>query len=145
MRTPIHIWLVCLISLVVGCATSAPPAPEPPPKPSTLAISAKLELNLPPQMALETGLPATVNASLQADAHSELISTAPLHSRHQGTMTLVITDASGKQTFANLNIHISGESDGSPDEGLTKAMQHFFDAASLMSKPIPTTAGTPNK
>jgi hypothetical protein len=37
-----------------------------------------------------------------------------------------------------LNIHITGESDGSPDEGLVKAVEHFFDAASLMSKPIPT-------
>jgi hypothetical protein len=59
-------------------------------------------------------------------------------------MTLVVTDGLGKQTFANINITVSGDSDGTPTEGLGEVISRFFDAASLMSRPVPQFGGSPH-
>jgi hypothetical protein len=102
-------------------------------------ISGTLTVNLPPQLVAQTGLPPTIRGSLEASARSEAISAEPLHSRHEGHMTLEVTDGEGKQSLVNVDIEVSGESDGSPTGGLGQAIKRFFDAASLMTSPIPQT------
>jgi hypothetical protein len=41
----------------------------------------------------------------------------------------------------NINIKVSGDSDGTPTEGLGEVISRFFDAASLMSRPVPQFSG----
>jgi len=102
-----------------------------------------MDLNLTPQMMAQTGLPASLKATLDANANSEAVSASPLRSRHEGHMSLVITDGAGKQPLANVNIRVTGESDGSPSEGLAEVLKKFIDAASLMSHS--TQVGQPTR
>jgi hypothetical protein len=56
-----------------------------------------------------------------------------------------VTDGSGKHSLASVNLKVSGDSDGSPTEGLGKAIDEFFDAASMMSRSIPQPGGVTGK
>jgi len=49
---------------------------------------------------------------------------------------LVITDASGKQKFVDIDLAVQGDSQGTPTEGLGEAIHSFFDAASLVARPL---------
>ena len=51
-------------------------------------------------------------------------------------MLLVVTDAAQTKTFADLKINVNGQSDGGPSQGLGKAVEQFFQAASLMARPV---------
>jgi hypothetical protein len=57
-------------------------------------------------------------------------------------MKLTLTDGEGKQWLANVDINVSGDSDGSPTQGLGQAITRFLDAASMMTRPIPQSGGT---
>jgi hypothetical protein len=92
-------------------------------------------------MMAQTGLPQTIKGSLDASARSETVSAEPLRSRHEGHMKLTLTDSEGKQSLANVDINVSGESDGSPTEGLGQVIKRFLDAASMMTSPIPQAGG----
>lgn len=96
---------------------------------------------LPPQFAIQTGLPSSVIATLNATAQSKVIAETPLRSHHEGHMSLVVTDPSAKQTFVNIEITVKGDSDGSPTEGIGQALNNFLDSASLMARPIPQSNG----
>jgi len=129
---------VALMLVAVGCA-SAPPAPTPTPlpMPATFHVSADVILEVPGPLAVETGLPNTMKATLDASAHSEALSVDPDRSRHQGHMTLIVTDGTGEHTLAKVNIDVSGDSDGSPTEGLGQAIERFLNAASMISNAVP--------
>jgi hypothetical protein len=105
-------------------------------------MSGTAEINLTPPMTIQWGLPPSVKAALHAEAHSTAISANPLRSHHEGHMTLIVTDGPGKKTFANIDITVSGDSEGSPTKGLGEVINRFFDAASLMSRPVPQVGGT---
>jgi hypothetical protein len=131
--------LIVLLALTGGCATAPPvetPAKPVLPEPANFQISGTLTANLTPQLMLETGLPQTVKGTLQADAHSEAVAAEPLHSHHQGRMKLTVTDDQGKQSLLDVDINVSGDSAGSPTEGLGQAISRFLDAASMMARPM---------
>ncbi|QOV89507.1 hypothetical protein [Humisphaera borealis] len=132
-----------LLSVAAGCA-SAPPkakAPRQLPEPATFRITGTLTANLTPQLMAQTGLPQTIKVSLEANARSEALSAEPLRSRHEGHMKLTLTDGEGKQSLANVDISVGGDSDGSPTEGLGQAITRYLDAASMMARPIPQSGG----
>jgi hypothetical protein len=85
----------------------------------------------------QTGLPQSIKGTLDASGHSEAVSAAPLRSRHEGHMRLTLTDGEGKQSIANLDIKVSGDSDGSPTQGLGAVLTRFLNAASLMTPRVP--------
>jgi hypothetical protein len=129
---------IILLAVAGGCAASPTPTPEQTltPPPSNFQIDGKIELNLTPPLSLQMGLPSSLKAILHAEAHSEALPTTPLSSHHDGHMTLVVTDQSGKQTFVNIDLAVHGDSEGTPTQGLGAAIGRFFDAASLMSRPL---------
>jgi hypothetical protein len=86
---------IILALCLIGCATQPPLAPAPP-KPTNFQISSTLELNLTPQISAETGLSQTLNATLEASAHAEVISNDPMRSQHDGKLKLILTDVSKK-------------------------------------------------
>jgi hypothetical protein len=135
-------WIVLLFSVALagGCASSPPPEPVPcprqPPPPARFLIEGTVELNLPPVMAAQAGLPPALELKLHAEAHSEALSTTPLSSHHDGHLTLVVTDQGGKQTFVNIDLTVQGDSQGTPSEGMGEVIRRFFDAASLASRPL---------
>lgn len=142
MRPPLPTLLV--LALSTGCASTSPEAktPRPLPEPATFRITGTLTANLTPQLMAQTGLPQMIKGSLEANARSEAITAEPLRSRHEGRMKLTLTDGEGKQSLANIDINVSGDSDGSPTEGLGEAIRRFLDAASMMTRPIPGSGGT---
>jgi hypothetical protein len=99
-------------------------------------IDGNVELNLPPAMAAQAGLPSAMELKLHADAHSEALSTTPLSSHHEGHLTLVVSDKGGKQTFVNIDLTVQGDSEGTPTEGMGEVIRRFIDAASLASHPL---------
>jgi hypothetical protein len=132
-----------VLSFAAGCA-STPPEPKAArslPEPATFHITCTLTANLPPQLIAQTGLPQRINGSLEATARSEALSAEPSRSRHEGHLKLTLTDGEGKQSLANVDINVSGESDGSPTQGLAQAITRFLDAASMMMRPIPQSGG----
>jgi len=130
--------------VAAGCETTPPPSPTPLPMPTTFHISVTMTLDLPGTLSTETGLPTSMKARLDASAHSEALSAEPIRSRHEGHMTLVVTDGSGEHTLANVNIDVSGDSDGSPTEGLGLAIDRFLNAASMMSNGLPSLGAKNN-
>ena len=133
--------LACVLFSIftIGCAvldqpTTAPTSPSL--APNTLQINTTLDINLTPELAAQTGLPPKIRGHLDANAKSESVSEQPLRSRHTGTMRLIITDETLTKTFADLKIDVNGESDGGPAQGLEKAFEQFFQAASLMVQPV---------
>ena len=136
-----------VLTVAVGCASTPPQAktPRPLPEPATFRITGTLTVNLTPQLMAQTGLPQTIKGSLEATARSDALSAEPLRSRHEGHMKLTLTDGEGKQSLANVDINVSGDSDGSPSEGLGQAITRFLDAASMMTRPIPQSSGPNNR
>jgi hypothetical protein len=128
-----------LLLLVWGCAAPAPEATSMPP-PTNFVIDGTAELNLTPPISIQAGLPAKLKATLHADAHSEAIVASPVQSHHEGHLSLLITDADGKQTLVNIQLTVKGDSAGTPTEGLGEVISRFMDAASMMSRPIPQPA-----
>ncbi len=130
-----------VLTFAAGCASTTPEVttPRPLPEPATFRITGSLTANLTPQLMAQTGLPQTIKGSLEANARSEAISAEPLRSRHEGHMKLTVTDGEGKQSLANVDISVSGDSDGSPTQGLGQAITRFLDAASMMTRPMPQT------
>jgi hypothetical protein len=118
-------------------------SPAPWPEPADLHLSLTADMNLTPTMQTQTGLPARLKATLEAEARSAAISASPLHSHHAGHLSLHITDGSGRQSLANVNLSIEGDSAGSPTDGLVEAMQRFMEAASLMVRSIPPAPAPP--
>jgi hypothetical protein len=135
--------ILIVLALSAGCASSTPQAkaPRPLPKPATFRITGTLTIHLTPQLMSQTGLPQAIAGTLEAAARSEAISAEPMRSRHEGHMTLALTDGHAKLSLANVDINVSGESDGSPTEGLGQAITRFLDAVSMMTRPIPVSSG----
>jgi hypothetical protein len=129
--------LIFFLAFMGGCASSPTPAAVglTPPS-SNFDITGKIYVNLPPPLSLKTGLPPNLIAKLHAEAHSSALPTTCPSSHHDGQMTLVITDQSGQQIFANIDFAVHGDSEGTPTQGLGDAISRFFDAASLMSQPL---------
>lgn len=141
MRLLFPIWISLI--LVAGCAGTVPEtrAPRSLPQTATFRITGSLTANLTPQLMAQSGLPQTIKGTLEASSRSEAISAEPLRSRHEGHMKVTVTDGDGKQSLANVDIDVSGDSDGSPTEGLGQAITRFFDAASMMTRPLPSSGG----
>jgi hypothetical protein len=138
MRTMVLVFLVILANGWAGAmagpaATTAPSLPAP----TSFEMSGTVEINLTPQMVAQTGLPSALRGTLEASAKSAATSASPLQSHHEGHLSLVITDASGKQSIANVNIKVSGDSAGSPTEGLGEVLRRFFNAVDLFSRAVP--------
>jgi hypothetical protein len=107
-----------------------------PPQPSDLSIFVDAEINLTPVMMVQTGLPETVKVTVDAKAHSEAISIDPLRSSHEGHLKLSITDGSGKQSLANVNIKVDGKEDGSPNEGLGRVLERFLQGGAIFGTSV---------
>jgi hypothetical protein len=135
---------ILLLLLAGGCAQSpARTGPPPLPEPSRLHLTATADVHLTPTMQTQTGLPARLKATLEAEARSAAISASPLRSHHAGHLSLHLTDGSGRLSLANVNLSMEGDSAGSPTEGLGEAMQRFMEAASLMMRSIPPAPPPP--
>jgi hypothetical protein len=135
--------VIALCFLATGCAATPAPMPAGPPPlppPTDFHIAGTAEIHLTPQMVVETGLAATVKATLDASAQSEVISAEPMRSHYRGHMSLIITDGSGNQSLANIDITMNGDSAGSPTDGLGEAINRFLDAASLIARPLQSTS-----
>ena len=94
-------------------------------------------MNLTEQMAAQYGLPRKVIGTLDARADSQALSASPLRSKHEGKLSLLITDGSGMLKLAEVHLEVGGESAGSPDEGLGIVIRRFMDAGSLVVQPLP--------
>jgi len=116
--------------------------PRPRPEPANFHITGTLTASLTPQLMAQTGLPQTIKGSLDASTHSEAISAEPLRSRHDGHMKLTLTDGDGKQSLVKVDIDVSGDCDGSPTEGLGEAITRFLDAASMMTRTMPSSGNS---
>ena len=112
------------------------------PEPATFQMSGKLSVNLTPELSTQTGLPKTISGTLEANARSEAISVDPPISRHQGHMKLTLTDGTGQRSLTDLEITVSGESAGSPTDGLGKVLEKFLDAAGLITRPVTQPSGS---
>ena len=131
--------IVALLFLLAGgCAANAGnPGLPLLPAPTCFNISGTFDIKLTTEMVAKMGLPGELKGTLAASARSYAVSASPMQSHHEGNLTLIVTDGSGKQSLANVNISVNGESAGTPTEGLSEALNRFMDAASLMSRPVP--------
>ena len=61
-------------------------------------------MNLTEQMAAQYGLPRKLVGSLDARADSQALSASPMRSKHEGKLSLLITDGSGTLKLAEVSL-----------------------------------------
>src|SRR4051794_21347376 len=127
-----------LVTLLSGCATpsSPPPVARPSvPPPARMETHSAIEINVPPAQ----GLPSIPAAKGKLDLVVESNSIDANRSHHTAQINLLVTDLAEAKTFLKLNTTISGDVEGSPSEGLSKAFGEIMHTVELLSKSLPTS------
>lgn len=132
--------------VAVGCATRAPderPVAATLPVPSAFRTTGSVELDLPPQMAAEAGVPPMLHATFRVDLDARAIGAAPLRSRSDAQLSLLVTADGLDRPLAKVEVSVGGESAGAPDEVLTRTMEQLAKAAVLASRALPPATSRP--
>jgi hypothetical protein len=141
--------LAVLLLLNLGACTATPrpesckPTEGPAPGPTVLHVEASLTLRLPPEFAKQVSVPEQGKGSLLLDIKSEVIRTSPLRSRHHGSITVVLKNLDGTQTYVDFSTTVDGEADGTPNEGVGQVLHRFGSAVDLLGKPLGSLQARP--
>jgi hypothetical protein len=113
------------LAFLSGCAaTQAPP-------PVNGAAEAALSLDVPLEFAEGAAIPPRVEGNLHITFESKAIQAEPMRSRFDGKVTLVLTDPQKTRRYVDFAATLSGEYDGPPNEGWSRAAAQAVDLVSL--------------
>ncbi len=140
-------YLILLLALLGGgCAVVAPPpaaVPEPLPPPTDTSLNATLKLDLPPALATAGKVPAVAQGPRQLKLRAQAIAAAPLRSRFDGTFSLDLAVPDGQRRYLQCQTELHGEYDGSPNEGLERALQQVAAVLRLFRDTPPPAPALP--
>jgi hypothetical protein len=128
----LKIIIFCISFLLVSCAT-APPQKHIP-GPTEIKIKSSLGLSLPDDTAAQLKIPPKLNGDLSIKVNAEALEDEPLRSHFLGSISIVFSNTVTKQNYLNFETTVEGNTDGSPNEGVTEAFKKFFDAIMLLHR-----------
>ena len=117
------------LALLSGCAVTERAA-EPPP-PVRGEVEATLKLDVPSEFAERATIPAVAEGKISLSFESKAIRAAPLRSHFEGKIALVITDPEKTRRYVDFTATLSGDYNGAPDEGWSRASAQASDLVRL--------------
>jgi hypothetical protein len=128
---------VLALAFLSGCATTQLPLP------ANGTLEGTLSLDVPPGFAEGATIPQRLEGRINLTFESKAIQAEPVRSHFDGKVTLVITDAQKTRRYVDFAVTLSGDYDGPPNDGWSRAAAQASDLFGLFCKGLQKAEAKP--
>jgi hypothetical protein len=125
-----------------GCASEPPKKPELP-APEGASAESTLKYDLPPEFAARAAIPPRVEGKISFAFESKATQADPIRSHFDGKITLVLTDPLKTRQYLDFAATLSGDYDGPPREGWSRAATQAADLVGVFYKGLQESGAEP--
>lgn len=131
--------LLLFVPAIVGCEERTNierprHSPRPLPEPSSFKLSGKFQVKSLQRFTTDPNLPADMKGNIKISIKSSALSCNPMRSRFESNLILTIKNIEETETYVDIDIEASGDYEGHPNEGITKAITQAIGTIAMFKQ-----------